>query len=65
MLNNFTYRKLKMLERKYNKIIRYEEIRIDKGVYKYNYYVYNKIGDFEFKTESFEDLKSTLQLYYD
>ena len=65
MLNNFTYRKIKMLEKKYNKIIRYEEIRIEKGVYKYNYYVYNKICDFEFKANSFEDLKNTLQLYYD
>ena len=65
MLNNFTWKKIKKLEKEYNKIIRWEEIKIDKGVYKYNYYVYNIYGALEFKANSLEDLTDTLHLYYD
>lgn len=65
MINNFIWKKIKLLEKKYNIIIRYEEIRIQKGLYKYNFYVYQKNGKFEFKADNYDELKTTLQLYYD
>lgn len=64
MINNFIWKKLKALEKQFGVIIRYEEIRIEKGVYKYNYYVYSKYGKLEFKAEGFDDLKDSLYLYY-
>ena len=64
MINNFIWKKIKALEKEFDVIIRYEEIRIEKGVCKYNYYVYTKYGHLEFKACSFEDLKETLYLYY-
>ena len=65
MINNFIWKKLKALERKYNLIIRYEEIRIQKGLYTYKFYVYQNNGKFEFKADNYDELQSTLKMYYD